>query len=60
MRYLNIGARADFTSVSPVFPSAPPWTAPRSIASASMAGTRDPTLGVKLMYASPPSMAAKA
>ena len=49
-RMVNIGASALLSSVSPVFPSRPASGTPRSIASASSAGSEAPTEGVKFTY----------
>jgi hypothetical protein len=47
----NIGANADFTSVSPVFPSLPAYGTPWDRASSSIAGQTQDLEAVKLMNA---------
>ena len=49
----NMGASADLTSVSPVFPSLPMTGTPLFSASSTMAGISAPLEGVKLMYGHP-------
>ena len=60
LRAANAGASTDFMNVSPVLPSEPASGTSWASASASIAGRRAPTEGVKSTNAAPISIAASA